>query len=81
MYMHVAATYATCSFNLVSLRFNTVKEKQGVHECHTERYKNYPRRQHGEIEEDATVFLLQWEGTKLRDGLQRSKSFIDSYDD
>ena len=41
----------------------------------------HPRRQHGEIEEDATVFLLQRERAKLRDGLQRSKGFVDSYDD
>ena len=41
----------------------------------------HPRRKHGEVEEDATVLLLQWEGAELRDGLQRSEGFVDGNDD
>ena len=41
----------------------------------------HPRRKHGEVEEDATVLLLQRERAKLRDGLQRSEGFVDSNDD
>lgn len=41
----------------------------------------HSRRQHGEIEEDTTIILLQWERAKLGDGLQRSKGFVHSYDD
>ena len=56
-----------------------IKRKRGIHAYR--KSQNYPRRQHGEVEEDATVFLLQRERAKLRDGFQRSKGFVDSYDD